>query len=97
MDTWPEELRSDIVKRLQERGVNRPCGRCGHEKFTLVDGFAVFGLVMKLDSEHVERLLPSACIACARCGYVTFHTLAPLGLLAKDQPIPPGDEQIVTG
>lgn len=91
MDAWPEEFRADIVKRLQERGMNRPCGRCGHEKFTLVDGYAVFALAMKLEAEHAERLLPSVCIACARCGYLTFHALAALGMLSENQPLPPGD------
>lgn len=92
MDAWTEQFRADIVKRLQDRGVNRPCGRCGHDKFTLVDGYAVFGLVMQLESENVERLLPSVCVACSKCGFVTFHTLAPLGLLPEDQPLPPGPE-----
>jgi ribosomal protein S27AE len=96
MEGWSEEYRKRIVDKLQERGVNRPCGRCGHDKFTLIDGFAVFGLVMKLESEHVERLLPSACVACSKCGYVTFHTLAPLGLLAPDQPTPPADQQVTS-
>jgi hypothetical protein len=44
----------------------------------------------------VERLLPSACVACSKCGYVTFHTLAPLGLLAPDQPTPPADQQVTS-
>lgn len=96
MEDWSAEFRAEIVKRLQERGVNRPCGRCGGDKFTLVDGYAVFGLVMELESEHVERLLPSACIACGRCGYLTFHTLAPLGLLPENQPTPPGDAPSIT-
>jgi ribosomal protein S27AE len=93
MTTWTPEQRNEIVKRLQERGVNRPCPRCGSDQFNLVDGYAVFGLVDKLEDEGVRHLAPSVCVACARCGYLTFHAMGALGLLPKDQPLPPGDQE----
>jgi hypothetical protein len=95
MPAWTQEFREDIVKRIGEKGVNRPCPRCGADKFTLVDGFAVFGRVDELQDEGVRNLVPSVCVACNRCGYLTFHALGPLGLLPTDQPPPAQDKQII--
>lgn len=93
MSAWTQEDRNDIVKRLHDRGVNRPCPRCGSEQFSLLDGYAVFGLVDRLDDEGVRHLAPSVCVACSRCGYLTFHAMGALGLLNKDQPLPPNDAE----
>ena len=95
MSEWTQEKREDIVKRLHDKGVNRPCPRCGSDKFSLVDGFAVFGMVDKLEDEGVRNLIPSVCIACNQCGFLTFHALGPLGLLPKEPPQPQQDQQIV--
>lgn len=93
---WTSEHRDSIVKRLQERGVNRPCPRCGGEQFSLIDGYAVFGLVDNLQDEGIQHLMPSVCVACSRCGFLTYHALGALGLLPKDEPLPPGGSEIVT-
>jgi hypothetical protein len=95
MPEWTQEFREDVVKRISEKGVNRACPRCGTEKFTLVDGFAVFGMVDDLQDEGVRNLVPSVCVACNRCGYLTFHALGPLGLLPADQAPPSGDKQTI--
>jgi hypothetical protein len=95
MPEWTQEFRENIVKRVGEKGVNRPCPRCGADKFTLVDGFAVFGMVDDLADEGVRNLVPSVCIACNRCGYLTFHALGPLGLLPDKPDQPPQDQQSV--
>jgi hypothetical protein len=95
MADWSSEFQEDVVKRLRDKGVNRPCPRCNKAEFALVDGFAVFGLVERLDADSATDLVPSVCVACRNCGYLTFHALAPLGLLPKDQPPPPGDQQVV--
>lgn len=95
MPEWTQKLREDIVKRIQDKGVNRPCPRCNGDQFSLVDGFAVFGMVEDLQDETVKNLVPSVCVACNRCGYLTFHALGPLGLINKDEPPPAQDKQTV--
>jgi ribosomal protein S27AE len=95
MSEWTQEQREDISKRLQDNGVNRPCPRCGHTQFSLIDGYAVFGMVDRLDDDGVQNLIPSVCVACSRCGFLTFHALGPLGLLPKQPPQPPQDQQTV--
>ena len=95
MTSWTADHRQMIVKRLQERGVTRPCPRCGSDQFSLVDGYAVFGMVDQLADEGVRNLVPSVTVACARCGYLTFHAMGALGLLPKDQELPPEDKQSV--
>lgn len=95
MAGWTQEYRDDVARRITERGVNRPCPRCNNDKFTLVDGFAVFGMVDALQDEGVRNLVPSVCVACGRCGYLTFHALGPLGLLPAEQKPPAQDHQTV--
>jgi len=95
MSGWTQEQREDISKRLQDRGINRPCPRCGHTHFALVDGFAVFGLVDNLEDEGVRNLVPSVVLACSRCGNLNFHALGPLGLLPNQPPPPAQDQQTV--
>ena len=95
MSEWTQDKREDIVKRLTEKGVNRACPRCGADIFSLVDGFAVFGMVDQLEDEGVRNLVPSVCVACNQCGYLTFHALGPLGLLPKEPPQPQQNKQIV--
>ncbi|MHC4839913.1 MAG: hypothetical protein ACYTDT_02990 [Planctomycetota bacterium] len=90
---WTQQRRDDIVKRITEAGVNRPCPRCGSENFRLVDGYAVFGMVENLEDEGVKNLVPSACVACSQCGFLTFHALATLDLLPKEQPLPKQDRE----
>jgi hypothetical protein len=89
MDHWTQEHRENITKRLQERGVNRPCPRCGGTQFSLIDGYAVFGMVDRLEDEGVQNLIPSVCVACTKCGYLTWHALGPLGLMPEQ---PPGEQ-----
>ena len=95
MPEWTKEFREDVVKRLSDKGVNRACPRCNADKFTLVDGFAVFGMVDDLQDEGVRNLVPSVCVACNRCGYLTFHALGPLGLLPDNPAQPAQDKQII--
>jgi hypothetical protein len=52
-------------------------------------------MVEKLEDEGVRHLVPSVTVACTRCGYLTFHAMGALGLLPKDQPLPPEDTQSV--
>lgn len=95
MSDWTAKNREDIVKRLHDKGVSRPCPRCGGEQFSLVDGYAVFGLVDKLEDEQVRNLIPSVCVACNSCGYLTFHALGPLGMMPDQPGQPKQDKQTV--
>lgn len=95
MAEWTPKEREDIVKRMHDKGVSRPCPRCNGDQFSLVDGYAVFGLVDKLEDEQVRNLVPSVCVACNTCGYLTFHALGPLGMMPEKPGQPKQNVQTV--
>jgi ribosomal protein L37E len=88
------EVRKDgIIKALTDRGANLPCPRCGNNTFTLLDGY--FNQVIQEDPKGIVlggRTIPSAVIACNRCGYLSQHALGTLGMLPKDEDKP--DEEV---
>lgn len=79
----PEQKRQ-IIDTLDKKGARLPCPRCGNNQFTLLDGYfnqtlqtSLGGLVIGGPS------VPSAVVACSRCGYMAQHALGALGLLPE--------------
>jgi ribosomal protein S27AE len=77
-----EQKRLDqIVQALTEKGVNRPCSRCGNAKFSIVGET----LIPLQDDPSVFSIggpsIPTVVVACDNCGYITQHATAPLGLM----------------
>ena len=72
-----------IAQTLTTRGATRPCHRCGHVKFVVIDGYANFSLQDNLDGGLVfgGAAVPVALIACENCGALTPHAVGVLGLL----------------
>ena len=74
-----------IIHILEERGANRPCDRCGHDKFTVIDKYSYLSLqdeitvTLLIGSQHVPVIL----VACNNCGAITPHAVGALGLLTK--------------
>lgn len=77
----------EVLKALEDRGVRLPCPRCGHNHFTLLEGFfnqPVSGDLtgatgpMALSSSPT---VPSVVTACSKCGFLSQHALGVLGLL----------------
>lgn len=72
-----------VIARLKEVGANKPCGRCGHNQFTVGDGVAGIPLY-ESETEMVERWLavskacPAISVTCTQCGYVVLHALKTL-------------------
>lgn len=88
MDKMSDADKQKIVAAFLKRGVTLPCPRCGNNKFTLLDGYfnqtiqvALTGIVIGGPS------VPSAVVACDRCGFLSQHALGALGLM------PPGSEE----
>lgn len=78
----PTELSNKIISALNDRNVNKPCPRCGCEKFYLLDGFIVHIVQSSISN---PKLYGNAvvCVAttCIDCGYFAEHSLRSLGLL----------------
>jgi uncharacterized protein YuzB (UPF0349 family) len=74
--------KDEIIQKLIERGVDKPCPRCGNDAFTLIDGYfnqtiqdSVSGFVVGGAS------VPSIVTACTNCGFLSQYALGSLGLL----------------
>lgn len=74
-----------IIKKLNEKGANLPCPRCGHKKFTLIDGYFNHTLQDNLSGLVIGgKSIPSAVIGCVNCGFLAQHALGALGLLPEE-------------
>ncbi len=73
-----------IAKLLTERGATKPCHRCGHTNFVVIDGYATYSLQDNLDGGMVlgGPAVPVVLVACANCGAITPHAVGVLGLLS---------------
>ena len=81
------ELKTQIVQRLQDKGATKPCSRCGHPKFSLLDGFVNFPLAREVSNSVIVGgpNVPSAVVACENCGHLEFHALGAIGLLNEQK------------
>jgi hypothetical protein len=72
-----------IAKLLTARGATKPCHRCGHTTFAVLDGYTTYPLQDNLDGGMVlgGPAVPVALVACSNCGAVTPHAVGALGLL----------------
>lgn len=82
--------KTEIIKILNSRGVNKPCNRCGNNNFTLLDGYTKLPMYDKLEDMNSVKIggpsVPVIMTACSKCGAITFHALGALGLLNTKEP-----------
>ena len=78
----------EIIGALEKRGAKLPCPRCGNGSFTLIGGYFNQALQTDLSAFSIGGpSIPSAVVACTRCGFIAQHALGVLGLLPA-QPKP---------
>jgi hypothetical protein len=75
-----KERSERIIRALSDKGVNKPCPRCGHLHFGVVAE-----TLIPINSEpgviHLHGpSVPTVIVACNNCGFVTQHALGALGL-----------------
>ena len=80
-----KDREAEIIAKLQEKGANLPCPRCGQTSFTLLDSYLNLIVQNELSGGLVigGPTVPSAVTACNNCGYLSVHALGVLGLLEK--------------
>lgn len=86
MEKLTEEQKQEIIKRLDERGAKLPCPRCGNKEFTVLDGYFSQSITTEIGAGVIigGATVPTAVIACKRCGYLVQHALGILGLLPEE-------------
>ncbi|MBT3331449.1 MAG: hypothetical protein HOK21_13460 [Rhodospirillaceae bacterium] len=71
-----------VAEILAQKGAHKPCHRCDHVNFTVLDGFTKL-LLQQSFRQGVEMdgpSVPVVSVACSNCGAVTAHALGALGL-----------------
>ncbi len=74
MVQWPPDWQQKLIDALTRAGADRPCPRCGHENFTLIDGYVSLPLQARLGDGPVDSL-QTVMTVCERCGFVAHHAL----------------------
>jgi ribosomal protein L37E len=78
------EERDYIAGVLTEKGAVKPCARCGHEKFLIVDGFCAMPIQDNLEEYTLgDSNIPCTMSVCKKCGNMSFHALGAIGLMDK--------------
>lgn len=73
----------EIIKILEERGATRPCPRCDHKNFSILDGYFNHSVQTSIEDGMVlgGQSVPIVVIICKNCGYLSQHAVGALGLL----------------
>ena len=86
MPELSQEQKNAIIAALEKAGARAPCPRCGNAAFTLLGGYFVHHLQFGLpDFSFANPSVPTAVVACNRCGFLAQHALGALGLLPPPQ------------
>ncbi len=89
-----QKTRDEIADRLKEKGAVLPCPRCGNVSFFVIDGYLNPTLQDRLQGLVIGgRSIPSAIVACNRCGFLSQHALGALGLLPSEEKEKGNDNQ----
>lgn len=84
----PEE-KEKIINVLVKKAPNMSCPICQGKTFTVADGYSQEQLQEDYRSRvgTGERIIPSFCIICTNCGFISHHALGAVGLI-KEEKIP---------
>ena len=78
------DQRGKIADALTKQGAVKPCSRCSHDKFQIIEGLAAIPLQNNLKTFSLGGTnIPCALVACQQCGNVSFHALGALELMEE--------------
>lgn len=83
-----KKVKDEIVRILVEKGVNKPCSRCNHTSFSILDGFINLPLSDEVISGSIiigGTNVPCAIVACNNCGHLSYHAIGALGMLDESK------------
>jgi len=79
--------RDEIARKLNEKGANKPCHRCGKNSFSILEGFTNIHLQKDFSAGMVigGPSVPVAHIVCNNCGAITPHAIGALDMLSTEE------------
>jgi ribosomal protein S27AE len=77
--------REQIIAALERAKANRPCPRCQHTEFALIDGYEQILLREEPAAPFTfgGPTIPVALMVCTRCGFIARHAIGALGLMPQ--------------
>ena len=79
-----------IIDALMRVGGIRPCPRCGNPNFATAEALCARILQPSLPNMSLSGMfVPTCLIYCLRCGFISEHAIAVLGLSINDFQITP--------
>ena len=72
MVSWPPDWQEKLINALTRAGADRPCPRCGHEDFQLLDGYISLPVQARI-GDGPSASVPAVATVCDRCGYLSQH------------------------
>ncbi len=77
----------EIAEKLNNKGANKPCHRCGKNSFTILEGFSNIHLQEDFSANLVigGPAIPLIHVICKNCGSVTPHALGALDMLPNEK------------
>ena len=89
MVSWPPDWQQKLIDALTRANADRPCPRCGHDDFQLLDGYVSLPVLARLGDGPVASV-PTVATICERCGFLAQHVVNVL--LATEIDTIPGAE-----
>ena len=84
MTPVPQDELDKVIEAINKKGANKPCPRCGKDKFTLLDSYFNQPVQDKNTGFALgTNVVPCAVTYCNNCGFISQHALGILGLLKK--------------
>ena len=89
MQLLNDDEKQKITETLKKRGAKLPCPRCKNRNFAILDGYFNQSIQKSIpvsitDITNEGPFISSVVIVCTRCGYLSQHALATLGLLTEE-------------
>ena len=74
MVSWPPDWQQKLIDALTRSGADKPCPRCGHDDFQLLDGYVSLPVQARLGDGPVASV-PTVATVCDRCGFLSQHVV----------------------
>ena len=82
-----ENRKKQLADKLTAKGAVLPCPRCSRKEFAILDGYAMHGVQEQPGGDVIlgGTSIPTIVVACANCGFLSFHALGAIEPLAKPE------------
>ncbi len=75
---------SELASALQLKGANKPCDRCGHSQFSIIDETLLTMQPLTGGFVMGGGGVPAVVVACNNCGNLWHHALGALNMIPPE-------------